>query len=160
MATGEIDLTDFRNKISAIYPGIESDEVYPKAMRKGANYLRDLIEAATPQRDMDTLKPQGEYKTKSGRHKWWHPPGQARKNVIVYKRKGKSILQSDVNANVSLLIGYEKHKAYYMYWREVGRKNQAAKPVIRPIYDAHVDEALEIALSVIATDLNKRIKAE
>lgn len=158
MDRGAIDLTDFMNKIKAIYPGIESDEVYPKALRKGANYLRDLIEAATPIRDGDPTEPQGKYNTKSGRHKKWHPPGQARRNVIVYRRKGKSLYQGEVNANVSLLIGYEKRMAYYMYWREVGRKNQRAIPVIRPIFDAHIDEALEMALAEIATDLSKRIK--
>jgi HK97 gp10 family phage protein len=158
MAAGELDLTDFMNKIKAIYPGIESDEVYPKALRKGANYLRDLIEAATPIRDMDTLEPQGKYNTKSGRHKKWHPPGQAKRNVIVYKRKGKSLYQGEINANVSLLIGYEKRMAYYMYFREMGTKFISARPLIRPIFDAHIDEALEMALAEIATDLNKRIK--
>jgi len=152
---GSIDLSDFMNRIKAIYPGIERDEIYPKAMRKGAKYLAGLIEERTQARAMDLVAPATQYKT--ARHKKWHPPGQARENVIVYQRKGKSLYQSEVNANLSLLVGYEKSKAYYMYWREYGNKNQSAQPIVRPVYDAHVDEALEISLDMIAMDLNKRL---
>jgi HK97 gp10 family phage protein len=156
MAQGEIDLSDFMNKIKAIYPGIEADEVYPKALRKGAQLLADRIEAKTPIRYDDLEAPQSQYKT--SRHKLWHPPGQAKKSVIIYRRKGKSLYQGEINANVSLLVGYEKRMAYYMYFREMGTKFQPARPVIRPVFDSTIDEALQLATDYIAMDLDKRVQ--
>jgi HK97 gp10 family phage protein len=159
-AWGQIELSDFVGKLKALYPGIEQDEVYPKAIRKGAQLLADRMEQRTPIRYADlgrTGTPSEKYKTKH-HVKTYHPPGTARKSVIVYQRKGfKSFVQSDVNANISYLVGYEKKMAFYMYWREVGNKFQPARPVIRPVFDAGVDEALQIALEVIQKDHEKRL---
>lgn len=153
---GEIDLSDFIGKLKALYPGIESDEVYPKAIQKGARLLADRIEAGTPIRFTELEAPSHQHATKY--HKKWHPPGQAKRSVIVYRRQGrKSYIQADVNANVSYLVGYEKAMAYYMYWNEFGRKGQAARPVIRPVFDAGVDEALQLALEFITADHEKRL---
>ena len=74
------------------------------------------------------------------------PPGQPARSVIVYRRKGRgSLIQAEVNANLSLLVGYEKKMAYYMFFNEVGTRFEPARPVIRPVFDAGVDEALEAA---------------
>jgi hypothetical protein len=151
-----IDLSDFINKLKALYPGIESDDVYPKAIQCGARLLADRIEAATPIRFTELEAPSHEHATKF--HKRWHPPGQAKRSVIVYRRQGrKSYIQADVNANVSYLVGYEKSMAYYMYWNEYGRKGQPARPVIRPVFDSGVDEALQLALEFITADHEKRL---
>jgi HK97 gp10 family phage protein len=153
---GSIDLSDFVGKIKALYPGIDADEVYPKAIMKGAQLLGDRVEAATPTRTTDLVQPQSQYKTKG--HTRWHPPGQAGESVIEYKRKsGKSYSQGEINANVSVLVGYEKSKAYYMYFHEYGNKFQPARPVIRPVFDAGVDEALQVALDYIQKDHEKRL---
>lgn len=45
---GSVDLSDFIGKLKALYPGIEADEVYPKAIRKGAQLLANRIEAIYP----------------------------------------------------------------------------------------------------------------
>ena len=119
---GQIDLSDFMNKIKALHPGIEADGVYPKAIKKAAQFLADKIEARTPIRYTDLSRsgtPTKKYKTKY-HVKTYHPPGTAKQSVIVYMRKGnKEVWQGEYNANVSYLVGYEKHAAYYMYWREM-----------------------------------------
>lgn len=43
-----VNLTDFNGKLKALHPGIEADEVYPKAVRVGAELLADGIEQNTP----------------------------------------------------------------------------------------------------------------
>lgn len=161
-AWGQIDLSDFTNKLKALFPGIEADEIYPKAIRKGAKLLADRIEAKTPIRYTDLARsgaPSKKYKTKY-HVKTYHPPAMAKKNVIVYQRKGqKYFYQGEVNANISYLVGYEKYAAYYMYWREVGNKWQPARPVIRPIFDSSIDQALQVALGYIQKDHEKRLAA-
>ena len=150
------DLSDFISKIKHFFPDIERDEIYPKALKKAADYLRDEVEAATPIRWTNLTEPVTKYKTRG--HKLWRPPGQAKHNVIVYKRKNKqSFYQQEVNVNISYLIGYEKSKAYYMYWREYGNKFQPARPVIRPVFDSCLEEAIAIAVDFIAADHEKRL---
>ena len=154
---GSIDLSDFIGKLKALYPGIEADEVYPKAIKKGAQLLADRIEANTP---IGKAEYRYQYKGKTVVVKNAHPPGQAKAAVIVYRRKGgKSLMQAELNANISYLVGYEKKLAYYMYFNEVGTKFQRARPVIRPVFDAGVDEALQIAVDYIARDHEKRLQA-
>jgi hypothetical protein len=159
---GQIDLSDFQNKLKELFPGIERDEVYPKAIRRGAQILANAIEYNTPIRYTDLTRrgePKTQYNTKHHVKKY-HAPGTARRSVIIYNRKGgKSLYQAEVNANVSVLVGYEKTEAYYMYWREVGNRFQPARPVIRPVFDAHIDEALEVAIAYIAQEYDKRLKA-
>ncbi len=159
---GQIDLSDFQAKIKALYPGIERDQVYVTAIKKGAKLLAERIEAATPIRFTNlerTGTPKTQYKTKY-HVKLYRPPGTARKSVIVYQRKGnKSLYQGDINANLSVLVGYEKHDAFYMYWREVGNKFQPARPVIRPVFDSGIDQAMQIALDYIQKDHEKRLRA-
>jgi hypothetical protein len=151
-AWGQVDLSDFIGKLRTIYPEITSSTMYVKGIRKGAQLLADRIEAATPIRSTDlqrTGKPEKQYKTK-GHVKLYHPPATAKKSVIIHQRKGaQSYDQAEVNANLSILVGYEKNMAYYMYWREVGNKFQPARAVIRPAFDAGIDEALQVALDCI-----------
>jgi HK97 gp10 family phage protein len=86
------------------------------------------------------------------------PPGQAARSVIVYRRRGRgSYIQAEVNANLSLLVGYEKKMAYYMFFNEVGTRFEPARPVIRPVFDAGVDEALQTAIDYIQKDMEKRL---
>jgi HK97 gp10 family phage protein len=150
---GSFDLSDFITKMKNLYPGIERDLVYPKAIKKGAKLLADRIEAATPIRFTSLEQPGTARKT-------WHPPGQAKKSVVIYERKGnKAAFQDEANAGISVLVGYEKQRAFYMYWREYGRKGQAAQPIIRPIFDAGIDEAIQAAVDYIAKDHEKRLTA-
>jgi HK97 gp10 family phage protein len=154
---GSIDLTDFQNKLRALYPGIERDEVYPKAIRKGAQLLANRISANTP---LGKSEYRYQYGGKTIIVKNKREIGLAQRNVIVYQRKnGKSFVQSEVNANVSFLVGYEKRNAWYMYFNEFGSKYHAARPVIRPVFDAGVDEALQVAVDFIQRDHDKRLTA-
>jgi len=145
---GGIDITDFIDKLKQIVPNIEQAEIFPKAIRAAAQVFVAPIEAATTIRWENLLPPATKYKTAT--HTKYHPPGQAKKNVIVYKRKRPaSYFQGDVNASVSYLVGYEKRMAFYMYWNEYGRKGQPARPVVRPAFDAHNQEAMDVALAYI-----------
>ena len=45
---GSVDLSGFIGKLKSLYPGIESDEVYVKAIRKGTQLLADRIAENTP----------------------------------------------------------------------------------------------------------------
>jgi HK97 gp10 family phage protein len=156
MRDGSVDLSDFIGKLKALYPGIEADEVYPKAIRKGAQLLADRIEANTP---IGKSEYRYQYEGRTLVVKATHPPGQAQRNVIVYRRKGRgSLVQSEVNANIAFLVGYEKKMAFYMFWNEYGNRYQAARPVIRPVFDAGVDEALQVAVEYIQKDHEKRLQ--
>jgi HK97 gp10 family phage protein len=158
MRDGSVDLSDFIGKLKALYPGIESDEVYPKAVRKGAQLLADRIEANTP---IGKSEYRYQYKGRTVVVKSKRPPGQAQKNVIVYRRKGRgSLVQSGINANMSFLVGYEKKMAYYMFFGEMGTRFEPARPVIRPVFDAGVDEALQIAVEYIQKDHEKRLQGK
>ena len=155
MRDGSVDFSDFIGKLKALYPGIEADEVYPKAVSKGAQLLADRIEANTP---IGKSEYRYQYKGRTVVVKSKRPPGQAQKNVIVYRRKGRgSLVQAGINANLSFLVGYEKKMAFYMYWNEYANKFQAARPVIRPVFDAGVDEALQVAVDYIQKDHEKRL---
>jgi hypothetical protein len=155
---GGIDITDFVNKLRQIMPNIESSELFPKAIRKGAEVFVAPLEAATPIRYSNLTRsgaPLKKYKT-AGHVKAYHPLGTARKNVIVYKRqRPASYFQGDVNASTSYLVGYEKKMAYYMYWNEYGRKAQEARSVIRPVFDSLNQDALEAALAYIKKEMGE-----
>lgn len=71
--------------------------------------------------------------------------GQARANVIVYERRTSGVGPEAL----SLLIGYEKRHAYYMYWYEYGTKFQAAKPFMRSTFDGAQQDALKAAMEVM-----------
>jgi HK97 gp10 family phage protein len=153
-----IDITDFVNKLRQIMPNIETSELFPKAIRKGAEVFVAPLEAATPIRWANLTRsgaPLKKYKTKY-HVKAYRPPGSARRSVIVYKRnRGTSYYQSDVNATTSYLVGYEKKMAYYMYWNEYGNKHQPARPVIRPVFDVLNQDAIEAALAYIKKEMGE-----
>ena len=103
MRDGSVDLSDFIGRLNALYPGIEADEVYPKAVRKGAQLLAEWIEANTP---IGKSEYRYQYQGRTIVVKSTRPPGQAQRNVIVYRRKGRgSLIQSEINANISFLVG-------------------------------------------------------
>lgn len=153
---GGIDLSDFMNKLKSFYPGIEQDEIFPKAIMAGCEYLRDRIVANTPLRKEQYFY---KYKGRTIRIIPWRPKYQAARNVIVYKRKikGKQYYQEGVNVNLSYLVGYEKSQAYFMYWNEYGSKQQPARPVIRPVFDSSADNALQLAQNYISQAFEKRL---
>lgn len=83
--------------------------VFEASTFAAAKVLRGAVQEATPvmkaAESFYTLPP--------------HASGQARANVIIYKRKNKDLTKKIGEA--SYLVGYAKKDAYYMYWYEYGR---------------------------------------
>jgi hypothetical protein len=97
-------------------------------MRAGAEVFKTAIQAATPVGSRSWTRV-GKYITTT------HRAGQAKANVIIYERHSiRSIYGSYTPTSAyqyglldtisspmnSLLIGYDKEHAYYMYWYEYG----------------------------------------
>lgn len=64
-----------------------------------------------------------------------------KESIIIYKRKDPKGAMATTAADVSLLIGpggvTSKLKAYWGYFYEMGTRFQAAKPFVRPSFDAN-----------------------
>lgn len=144
---GEIDLSDFIGQMKQIVPDIESSQMLEQAMRAGAKIFKTAIERNTPI-GKAVYRYQVGGRTVIVRSQ--RTPGQASRSVIIYKRKRpKGYYQTNVNEALSLLVGYEKKKAFYMFWNEYGSKKQAARPVIRPAFDSNKDVALAASLEFV-----------
>ena len=102
------------------------------ALMAGANMYKDAIENATP---TDT--------------------GQARRNVIIYKRKGYEKQLFGTAEELSLLVGYQKKKAFYMYFQEYGWTTKSGRRIpgrtnIRSVIRSTDKQALRVAEGIIA----------
>jgi HK97 gp10 family phage protein len=96
-----------RDKLLRMHRNV-SGTLLEGALRKGAQVYKSAIEEATPTSTSDRH-----------RYKHGHPPGQARKAVIIYKRKPGRVWSFQIQ-DLGLLVGYAKRKGYYMYWQEYG----------------------------------------
>lgn len=126
MANSGVMVAGIENVIAALKQW-QSDIAGPvlrEAKYAAAGVLQAAIESATPSRT-----------------------GQARANVIIYQRKTKAVTESA--EDLQLLVGYEKKKAYYMYWYEYGKKGQSPRPFFRSTCDGAMDSALAAAQKVI-----------
>lgn len=122
-----------------------SGKVLREAKWAAANVMRDAVERATPiGREVYVYQKGNRFiRVRNPRM------GQARRNVIVYERKGSRYALTQTADQLSLLVGYEKKSAYYMYWYEYGTSKQSAKPFFRTTCDGIQDDALEAAKQVV-----------
>jgi len=147
---GLFGMDAFIEKLRQLHP-ILAVEVGKKAIWAAAEVFRSEIESRTPVGGTYTYQYNGRTVTVKDPH-----PGQARASVIIYERKARrNELYEDVRA---VLVGYEKRKGFYMYWREYGSRKQAAKPIVRPAFDARVQEALAVAENVIREATEKTLQ--
>lgn len=145
-----VALEDFKRKLQAFEKNI-SGQLLRESMHVAANIFRDAIEAATP------VGKEG-YRYREGAHgktvRSKHRPGQAKDAVIVYERKSRSRLSTTAD-QLGLLIGYEKRRAYYMYWYEYGRKAQPARAFMRKTCDAAEPAAWRAVQKLLASATNQ-----
>lgn len=143
VAIGLVGLEALRARWVALNEGVQL-RVIPRVLRAGAEVMRQKLQDATPSgREFYTYprKSKGLAAAWPIRVKSKRAVGQARANVIIYERKARGVLAQGAMEQ-SLLIGYRKEKAWYMYWYEYGRKGQAAKPFARAVFDSSQGEAL------------------
>jgi HK97 gp10 family phage protein len=110
--------------------------VIREALTAGAKVLQDALQAATP---VGSASYTYTYNGRTMTVKNKRAVGQAKANVIRYERKmvkglygyytqeqalAKGLISEAELPVPSLLIGYEKRNAYYMYWYEYGTKNR------------------------------------
>ena len=124
MAEGFMGLKELEDNFKRFAEDISSTTM-EAAMKAAARVFRTALIQATP---TDT--------------------GQAKRNVIIYKRKDKRLF-STKKADISLLIGYARREAYYMYWYEKGSKQQASKKFVRGVFDGVQDKAMEAAIRIM-----------
>lgn len=122
-------MEDFKRDIKSLYADI-SGPVLRDALHAGAEIFRGAIERSAPSRT-----------------------GKARANVIVYQRKPKGLSQGA--GELSLLVGFEKHNAYYVYFYEHGTKRQGAKPFIEAAFNGARDAALRVVSEVVKLGVEK-----
>lgn len=132
-----VGMESLKSKLKRLYGNI-GGKVMREALMEGAQVYKDAIERATP---VDT--------------------GQARRNVIIYERKrwsaGSLVQTAD---QLALLVGYEKSKAYYMYFREFGYTHKSgrripAKPTIRAAILSAENSVLSTASRIVTAGINR-----
>ena len=135
---GLTGMDELRARWLALNEGVQV-RVIPIVLRAGAEVMKSALEAATPVGKSVYIY----YRNgKTIRIKSKRPIGQAKANVIIYARKAARGLLTQSAEEQSLLIGYEKKKAYYMYWYEYGSQKQAAHPFARAAFDGATESAL------------------
>jgi HK97 gp10 family phage protein len=146
---GFLGLKEFAENLQKIYGNL-SGIVGRNALQAGAEVFRSAIQSATP-----IGKEKYEYTSATTGKKYYvkpkRKPGTAKAHVIIYERKkGKYVSEGIPN----LLVGYEKKYGYWMYWYEYGTKRQAAKPFMRPVFDANYKRALDASAAVLSKGLS------
>lgn len=110
------------------------------ALNAGAEVFKSALESAAPVgRESYTYQ----YGKRTVTVKNKRRIGQARQATIIYQRKSRAL--SEAAEELSLLIGFSKKEAFYMYWYEYGTRKQAARPFARPVFDSMQGAALEAA---------------
>jgi hypothetical protein len=150
-----VALTEIKRRLDAFAKNMTARE-YRESMYVGAEVVRQAIAAATPEAKEDTIK----YRRGIGsakQRRYVHKAGTAKKAVIIYERKKRSSLFSRA-ADLSLLVGYEKRRAYYMYWYEYGRENhgyQRARAFMIKTAEAAIPDAWQAIQDHLAAALNR-----
>jgi HK97 gp10 family phage protein len=139
---GFYGLAELKENLLRVYKDL-SGPVLRGALMAGAQVFKAAIQNATPiGSDVYTYR----YGNRTVHVRNKRARGQAKANVIIYERKSvigtfgrytpfaaakAGLLAESEVPEPSLLIGYEKKNAFYMYWYEYGTMNvqQALTPV-------------------------------
>lgn len=149
-AVGFVGMDEFKTKIQEVYWDI-SGPMMQEALYAAARVVARAIMAATPLGRREYVYHRN---GKSQIIRSRRPIGQARANVIIYKRQPNKLYQIQ-NEDRALLVGYEKKAAYYMYWYEYGRYGQPARPFARSAFETAYTDAWNAVESTMSQKMQK-----
>ena len=147
---GFIGMDEFKANLQKIHDGLSGPGLRD-ALYAGAEVFRSAIQSSAP---IGREEYSYQYKGRTVRVRSKRAIGQAKENVIVYQRKRRSGLMVKAE-DISLLVGFSKKNAFYMYWMEYGRKGQAASPFMRSAYDSAQPAALAAASAILSAKIDE-----
>lgn len=143
MAEGIVGLDKIQKKLARLNDSIKTGRFTDEAVRAGAEYIRGIVEERTPVSTED-------YGARGKKVK--RTPGNAKRHVIVHKRVKLRKL-----GEISYLVGWAR-EAFYMFFRERGTSHQPARPILRPVFDAHAGEAINRAYEVMRRKFREEMR--
>jgi HK97 gp10 family phage protein len=140
-----IGMDAIKAQLKALHANL-SGKLLRDALYAAAGVYKTAIETATPTgREVYNYLYRGKHITIKSKR----PIGQARASVIIYERQKRRAVAQTAE-QLSLLVGFERKKAFYMYWYEYGKQGQAPRPFFRSTCDASEAAALAAAEEVIS----------